>query len=145
MIADGHAVEADDPEGSWTLDNLLRDRGPTGLDSYRAAYPELSSQTYARAQEAASIGTPLLSARRDGLDAILTPGREILCPDGPEAVLAVLREAPQAERRAVGAAARETVLARHSAAHRSEELEAYLREAAPRQSAATPEPDLEVL
>ena len=96
--------------------------------------------------EAASIGTPLLSDRWDGLDAILTPGREILCPDGPEAVLAILRDQPEAERRAIGAAARETVLARHSAAHRAEELESYLREAASRRSAAAaPERDLEVL
>lgn len=84
--------------------------------------------------EAASIGTPLLSDRWDGLDAILPPGREILCPDGPEAVLAILRDQPEAERRAIGAAARETVLARHSAAHRAGELESYLREAISRLS-----------
>ncbi|MFJ7439297.1 glycosyltransferase [Methylorubrum thiocyanatum] len=52
LIAEGHAVEAYEPEGAWSLDNLLRDRGPAGLDAYRAAYPELSSQTYARAEEA---------------------------------------------------------------------------------------------
>lgn len=100
--------------------------------------------------EAASTGTPLISDRWDGLDAILAPGREILCPDGPEAVLAILRETPEAERRRIGAAARETVLARHSAAHRAEELESYLREAAARRSGAAapdraPERDLEVL
>ncbi|MFJ7439295.1 glycosyltransferase [Methylorubrum thiocyanatum] len=100
--------------------------------------------------EAASTGTPLISDRWDGLDAILAPGREILCPDGPEAVLAILRETSEAERRRIGATARETVLARHSAAHRAEELESYLREAAARRSgAAAPdralERDLEVL
>ncbi|ABY28923.1 CgeB family protein [Methylorubrum extorquens] len=52
LIAEGHAVEAYEPEGAWSLDNLLRDRGPAGLDTYRAAYPELSSQTYRHADEA---------------------------------------------------------------------------------------------
>ncbi|CAO4155530.1 CgeB family protein [Methylorubrum extorquens] len=51
LIAEGHAVEAYEPEGTWSLDNLLRDRGPAGLDAYRAAYPELSSQTYRHAAE----------------------------------------------------------------------------------------------
>lgn len=85
--------------------------------------------------EAASAGTPLISDRWDGLDAILAPDREILCPDSPEAVLAILRDRPEAERRRIGTAAREAVLARHSAAHRAAELETYLREAADRREA----------
>ncbi|CAO4193899.1 CgeB family protein [Methylorubrum extorquens] len=97
--------------------------------------------------EAASIGTPLLSDGWDGLNAILAPGREILLPETPEAVLAILRDQTDAERRAIGAAARAAVLARHSAAHRAAELEANLREAAARREAGVtaPERDLEVL
>ncbi len=62
LIADGHAVEAYEPEGAWSLDNLLRDRGPAGLDAYRTAYPELSSRTYARAEEAVerAVGADLV-------------------------------------------------------------------------------------
>lgn len=93
--------------------------------------------------EAAACGTPILSDRWDGLETILAPGREILCPDTAEAVLAILRERPEAERRRIGEAARQAVLARHSAAHRAAELETHLREAANRRAA--PERLLEAL
>jgi spore maturation protein CgeB len=43
----GHAVTAYEPEGAWSLENLLRDHGEAGLDAYRAAYPELASTRYA--------------------------------------------------------------------------------------------------
>ncbi|WP_298953099.1 glycosyltransferase [uncultured Methylobacterium sp.] len=46
LIARGHAVEAFEPEGAWSLANLTRDHGEAGLDAWRAAYPELRSQTY---------------------------------------------------------------------------------------------------
>ncbi|CAO4184440.1 Glycosyltransferase [Methylorubrum populi] len=88
--------------------------------------------------EAASTGTPLVSDRWDGLETILAPDREILCPDTPDAVLAILRDRPEAERRRIGAAAREAVLARHSAAHRAEQLDAHLREAADRRRPGAP-------
>ncbi|AWN36885.1 CgeB family protein [Methylobacterium radiodurans] len=46
LIALGHAVEAYEPEGAWSLANLLADHGPAGLDAYRAAYPDLASARY---------------------------------------------------------------------------------------------------
>ncbi len=42
----GHDVEAYEPEGAWSLANLLSDHGEAGLDAYRSAYPDLSSQVY---------------------------------------------------------------------------------------------------
>jgi spore maturation protein CgeB len=42
----GHEVVAYEPEGAWSLDNLLKDHGEAGLQAWRAAYPELSSTTY---------------------------------------------------------------------------------------------------
>ena len=39
----GHAVEAWEPEGAWSLENLLKDHGEAGLEPYRSAYPELES------------------------------------------------------------------------------------------------------
>ncbi|HEV2569574.1 CgeB family protein [Sphingomonas sp.] len=42
----GHQVEAFEPEGAWSLQNLLKDHGEAGLDAYRAAYPELSSTVF---------------------------------------------------------------------------------------------------
>lgn len=43
----GHAVRALEPETSWSLDNLLADAGEAGLQAFRTAYPELTSNTYA--------------------------------------------------------------------------------------------------
>jgi spore maturation protein CgeB len=43
----GHEVEAFEPEGAWSLKNLLADHGEVGLAAYSAAYPELDSTTFA--------------------------------------------------------------------------------------------------
>ena len=47
LIARGHEVRVYEPEKSWSLANLLEDHGPEGLAAWRAAYPEISSQSYA--------------------------------------------------------------------------------------------------
>ncbi len=47
LIARGHDVHVYEPAGSWSLDNLLSDNGEAGLAAYHAAYPELSSRTFA--------------------------------------------------------------------------------------------------
>ncbi|MCJ2020138.1 glycosyltransferase [Methylobacterium sp. E-065] len=47
LMASGHAVVAYEPDGAWSLENLLRDHGEAGLDAYRAAYPDLASTRYA--------------------------------------------------------------------------------------------------
>lgn len=46
LIARGHEVRVWEPEGAWSLENLLADHGSAGLDAYWQAYPELSSRTY---------------------------------------------------------------------------------------------------
>jgi spore maturation protein CgeB len=46
LIRRGHEVRAYEPEGAWSLKNLLADHGQEGLLAWRAAYPELSSETY---------------------------------------------------------------------------------------------------
>ena len=57
LAARGHVVRAYEPEGSWSLANLLDDHGLAGLDAYRAAYPDLSSTPFpADADPAALIG-----------------------------------------------------------------------------------------
>jgi spore maturation protein CgeB len=43
----GHNVLALEPEGAWSLENLLRDHGEAGLDAYHAAYPDLCVTSYA--------------------------------------------------------------------------------------------------
>ncbi len=78
--------------------------------------------------EAAATGTPIVSDSWDGLDTILAPGREILVAQTSDDVLAVLTQRTEAERQTLADAARASVLARHSAAHRAAELEETLRE-----------------
>ena len=51
----GHAVEAFEPEGAWSLANLLADAGEAGLDAYRAAYPELRSTVYGADADPAAL------------------------------------------------------------------------------------------
>jgi len=54
LIARGHDVQVFEPEAAWSLDNLIKDHGAGALDAYRNSYPELSSSTYARAEEGAA-------------------------------------------------------------------------------------------
>jgi spore maturation protein CgeB len=61
LIARGHNVAAYEPEGAWSLDNLLRD-DPDGLVAWESAYPELNSTTFAAEAhaEAACDGADLV-------------------------------------------------------------------------------------
>ena len=54
LIARGHDVQVFEPEGAWSLANLLKDHGPVGVDAFERAYPELSSRTYSRPEEGAA-------------------------------------------------------------------------------------------
>lgn len=47
LVALGHEVCAYEPQGSWSLVNLLSERGPKGLDAYQSAYPELEARSVA--------------------------------------------------------------------------------------------------
>ena len=47
LVARGHEVRALEPAGNWSLANLLADAGEAGLQPYRTAYPELSSESFA--------------------------------------------------------------------------------------------------
>jgi spore maturation protein CgeB len=44
--AAGHEVQAFEPEGNWSLTNLLADHGAEGLTAFRQAYPELRTRSY---------------------------------------------------------------------------------------------------
>jgi spore maturation protein CgeB len=63
LIAAGHEVAVYEPEGSWSLTNLLADAGEDALAAYKAAYPELNSQTYSRDID--------LAAATDGADVVI--------------------------------------------------------------------------
>jgi len=71
--------------------------------------------------EAAACETPIVSDIWEGLDEFFEPGRELLTAESEEDVIGALSRSPE-ELRAVGKAARERVLACHTAEHRSQEL-----------------------
>jgi spore maturation protein CgeB len=48
LIALGHEVKAYEPEGAWSLANLLADQGEIGLQPFLTAYPELAPLSYRR-------------------------------------------------------------------------------------------------
>ncbi len=78
--------------------------------------------------EAACCGVPVISDAWPGLDAFFHPGSEIIVAETAADVLTTLQTMPDAERRAIGAAARARVLAAHTGDHRAAELEAYAAE-----------------
>lgn len=55
LVARGHDVLAREPDGAWSLANLLADHGEDGLAPYRAAYPELRSETFDPAADPAAL------------------------------------------------------------------------------------------
>jgi spore maturation protein CgeB len=73
--------------------------------------------------EAAACGVPVISDRWDGLEAIFTPGEEILVADSADDVARYLAECGEDRRLALAERARARVLAEHTAARRCEQLE----------------------
>ncbi len=46
LLARGHDVRIYEPLDSWSVENLVRERGPAALTAYRGAYPQLASFRY---------------------------------------------------------------------------------------------------
>jgi spore maturation protein CgeB len=78
--------------------------------------------------EAGACGTAIISDTWPGLEEFFVPGKEVLVARSTGDMLRLLQETPRALAISIGAAARRKVLARHTAAHRARELEAYLQE-----------------
>ena len=51
----GHEVEALEPKGNWSLQNLLSDAGDQGLRAWRQAYPDLQTTTYVPGSDPAEL------------------------------------------------------------------------------------------
>lgn len=79
--------------------------------------------------EAGACGVPVLSDAWEGLDTVLSPGREVLLPGSAAEVVEILANTPETRRRALGDAARTRILGEHSSAQRAGELEDHLLEA----------------
>jgi spore maturation protein CgeB len=63
LVGRGHETKVFEPQGAWSLQNLLADHGAAGLEPYRAAYPELTSTTYG--------ADGALDAALDGADLVI--------------------------------------------------------------------------
>jgi spore maturation protein CgeB len=95
----------------------------TRADMVRAGY-----SPSVRLFEAAACATPIISDYWPGLDALFTPGEEILIADAPEKAMRYLRELPESDRVALGQQARARTLSEHTTARRAAALEAYIRD-----------------
>jgi nucleoside-diphosphate-sugar epimerase/spore maturation protein CgeB len=85
--------------------------------------------------EAASCATPVISDQWDGIESLFDPGREIILAGCADDV--VSRLSSRDDPAAIGQAARERILANHTAAHRAAELEQHIEEAAAAKADAT--------
>ena len=95
------------------------------LNVTRAAMAEMGYCPSGRLFEAAACGAPVLTDRWEGLEAFFQPAAEILVASTTEEAVAAL-ELSDAELGRVAAAARERVLADHTASRRAAELVALL-------------------
>lgn len=75
--------------------------------------------------EAAACGTPIISDYWPGLETLLEPNKEILISNSAQDTVHYLTEITPQTRAAMGARARERILAEHTASHRAAELEEY--------------------
>lgn len=98
------------------------------LNVTRRAMKRMGYCPSGRLFEAAACGAPLVSDAWEGLEQFFTPDREIVVAHGCEDVTRAL-DASDAELARIAAAARERVLAEHTAAHRAVELEQLLDQA----------------
>jgi spore maturation protein CgeB len=78
--------------------------------------------------EAAACGRPIITDRWRGIESFFKPGKEILIADSPNQTLEYLLDMPEAERENIGRRALRRVLADHTAAQRTAQLESYALE-----------------
>lgn len=78
--------------------------------------------------EAAACGVPVVSDVWPGIETFFVPEREILLAESAEAVLRILREMPESQRRQIASAARKRVLQEHTAEERARQFEQYIDE-----------------
>jgi spore maturation protein CgeB len=88
--------------------------------------------------EAGACEVPVISDAWEGMEEFFTPDREVLVASSPEQIVDWLRKMPEEERRRIARAARERVLAQHTAECRARELEGHLRIARSRRSRRIP-------
>ena len=98
------------------------------LNVTRSAMLDSGYSPSIRLFEAGACGTPIISDAWPGLTDFFEPGRELFVARSSADVLSIAKDTPEGERLAVGRRGRARVLSQHTAAHRAEALEGYLRE-----------------
>lgn len=98
------------------------------LNITRTAMKRAGYSPSVRLFEAGACAAPIVSDWWEGLDSLFEIGREALVAENAEDVLRILRETTEAERIAIGAAARKRILAEHTPERRARQLEAYVLE-----------------
>lgn len=96
----------------------------TRADMIRAGY-----SPSVRLFEAAACATPIISDTWDGIGTILEPDREIVLAQAAGQIIEVLEGWDEARLSAMGQAARQRILAEHTASHRAASMEQDLVEA----------------
>src|SRR3954470_5135616 len=98
------------------------------LNVTRSAMREMGYCPSGRLFEAAACGTPILSDCWEGLDEFFVPDSEILVATNTAEAIDAINRSPE-ELKAIADAARERVLAEHTAEHRCRELESAFERA----------------
>jgi spore maturation protein CgeB len=99
------------------------------LNVTRAAMIRSGYSPSVRLFEAAACGTPIISDCWQGLEEVLSPGREILVARQRRDVISYLHDMDERERLTLAERARARILASHTSAHRAAEFEAHVAEA----------------
>jgi spore maturation protein CgeB len=96
------------------------------LNVTRAEMVRAGHSPSVRLFEAAACGVPILTDEWRGIEEVFEPGREIAVARTGADALAVLRDMPEDDRRALAQRARARVLASHTSERRAEELERHV-------------------
>jgi spore maturation protein CgeB len=99
------------------------------LNVTRAAMKRAGYSPSVRLFEAGACAAPIISDWWPGLDSVFVPGKEVLVARNADDTLRFLRDMTDAERLAIGEAARQRILAAHTPLHRAMQLEGYWKEA----------------
>jgi len=111
--------------------NRLNASARAVLNVNRASMARFGFSPPTRVFEAAGAGACLITDRWPGIEAFLEPDKEILIANDGAEVVELLRGLTPERGRALGAAARQAVLRRHTYAQRAQQVEAVLLERSP--------------
>jgi spore maturation protein CgeB len=98
------------------------------LNVTRDAMKQAGYSPSVRLFEAGACAAPVISDWWEGLDSLFEIGKEVLISSNSEDTLRYLRDCPDAERSALGEAARLRILAEHTPCQRAAQLDSYLKE-----------------